>query len=203
LSTQSAAPSFCLRCAETAPPPLKCPCKLPVVSGPDRKKFATAIPAIALIGTPAFAADMPVKAPPPSPAPVYNWTGWYVGVNAGGSFGNVKNDFNVAPGTATSLQGTSLGTATIPGVARADRTYPSGFMGGGQIGYNWQFSPLWVVGLEADFQGADEKEHSGPFTSNFSVPLIISPGVPFGDIATGTTVLNYTTKIEWFWHSAF
>jgi len=41
----------------------------------------------------AFAADMPVKAPPaPPPTPVYNWTGWYVGVNAGASFGTYKTD---------------------------------------------------------------------------------------------------------------
>jgi outer membrane immunogenic protein len=39
------------------------------------KKLAIAIAAIALIGTPAFA-----QAPPPAPASVYNWTGWYVGV---------------------------------------------------------------------------------------------------------------------------
>jgi opacity protein-like surface antigen len=54
------------------------------------KRLATTIAAIALIGTPAFAADLAVKAPPPAPAPVYNWTGWYAGVNAGASFGNVK-----------------------------------------------------------------------------------------------------------------
>jgi hypothetical protein len=39
---------------------------------------------------------MPVKAAPPAPAPAaYNWTGWYIGVNAGASFGNFKTDFNV------------------------------------------------------------------------------------------------------------
>ena len=37
----------------------------------------------ALVGTSAFAADMAVKAPPPAPAPVYRWTGWYVGASAG------------------------------------------------------------------------------------------------------------------------
>jgi opacity protein-like surface antigen len=49
------------------------------------KKLACAIGVAALIGTPAFAADMPVKAPPaPPPAPIYNWNGWYVGGNVGG-----------------------------------------------------------------------------------------------------------------------
>ena len=48
----------------------------------------------------AFAADMPVKAPyAPAPAPVYNWTGWYVGVNAGASMGNANTNFNIAPFT--------------------------------------------------------------------------------------------------------
>ena len=43
--------------------------------------------AVAMTGS-AFAADMAVKARPPAPiAPVYNWTGFYVGLNAGGGFG--------------------------------------------------------------------------------------------------------------------
>jgi outer membrane immunogenic protein len=66
-------------------------------------------------------------------------------------------------------------------------------MGGGQIGYNWQFSPIWVVGVEADFQGADEKEHS-TLPSNFSGHTIGS----LGTSATVSTVLDYQTKIDWF-----
>ena len=69
--------------------------------GGCHEEALTAISVAALIGTPAFAADMAVKAPPPAPAPVYSWTGWYVGVNAGASFGNVKTDFNVDPITVT------------------------------------------------------------------------------------------------------
>jgi outer membrane immunogenic protein len=53
-----------------------------VASGAVMKKLATCVIAIAgLIGTPAFAADMAVKAPPPPPAPVYSWTGFYAGLN--------------------------------------------------------------------------------------------------------------------------
>jgi hypothetical protein len=40
------------------------------------KTLALCTIAIALIGTPAVAADMAVKAPPPAPAPVYSWTGF-------------------------------------------------------------------------------------------------------------------------------
>lgn len=58
------------------------------------KALCGAVAAIALIGTPAFAADTPVKAPPPPPAPVYSWTGWYVGGNIGASYGTFKTDFN-------------------------------------------------------------------------------------------------------------
>jgi outer membrane immunogenic protein len=52
------------------------------------KKLLTAIAALGLIGTPAFAADMAVKAPPPvvAPAPVFSWTGFYIGGNAGGAW---------------------------------------------------------------------------------------------------------------------
>lgn len=85
--------------------------------------------ALAVLGfaTAASAADMPArnytKAPPMVAA--YNWTGFYLGVNAG--YGWVNTGGN-----------------------------PGGFVGGGQIGYNWQAigSPL-VLGLEADLQGAD------------------------------------------------
>jgi len=149
------------------------------------KKFAIVIAAIALIGTPAFAADMGVP-PAPPPAPVYNWTGWYVGVNAGASFGSVKTDFNAADSTVTTTVNGFL-TFHAPGFSGSNREYPDGFMGGGQIGYNWQYSPLIVVGLEADFQGALEKD-SNTLSSNFTVPALV----------TGTAVTNYSTKIEWF-----
>src|SRR5690242_5610740 len=112
-------------------------------------KIACSVAAITtLFATHAVAADMAVKSAPAAPSPaLYNWTGWYVGVNAGASFGDVKTDF--APITlATTGPTTSFST---PGVV-SNREYPDGFMGGGQIGYNWQISPLWVLGLEADFQ---------------------------------------------------
>jgi outer membrane immunogenic protein len=114
----------------------------------------------------AFAADIAVKAPLPAPAPVYSWTGWYVGGNVGASFGHATTDFNGAP-IAFAAPGL-LDTFAGAGFGLSDTQYPSGFIGGGQIGYNWQYSPLIVVGLEADFQGALERDSpnlSNPFSS--------------------------------------
>jgi outer membrane immunogenic protein len=159
------------------------------------KKLATATAAIALIGTPALAADMAVKAPAPAPAPVYNWSGWYAGLNAGASFGNVKTDFNVSP-VAASPFFTGKNIAS-PNFGFSDRTYPSGFMGGGQIGYNWQYSPLIVVGLEADIQGALERDNannlSNAFTATTTNNGILSPVT-----VTGASVTSYSTQIDWF-----
>jgi outer membrane immunogenic protein len=131
------------------------------------KNLATVIAIAGLIGTPAFAADIGVP-PAPPPAPVYNWTGWYVGVNAGASFGNVKTDFNVGPYTvAQSLPVVLVPVfATFPGVAFSDTSQPSGFMGGGQIGYNWQWSPLIVLGFEADRQYSDNNSAYGLHDKN-------------------------------------
>jgi outer membrane immunogenic protein len=162
-----------------------------IFSGAVVKKLATVVALAGLIGAPAFAADMPVKAAPVAPAPAYSWTGWYVGGNVGASFGHVKTDFNVAPVTLGISNGPS--SFTSPGFAGSNVQIPSGFIGGGQIGYNWQLSPIWVVGLEADFQGALEKDSNGVFLGNFS-GLTAPENFP----VTGSALANYQTKIDWF-----
>ena len=95
----------------------------------------------ALIGTPALAADMPLKAPPP-PAPIYSWTGWYVGLNAGGAWTKTDVTANADP-TGWLFETPFInasGSRTING---------SSFIGGVQAGYNWQ-NGNYVVGFEAD-----------------------------------------------------
>src|SRR5262249_39571818 len=125
--------------------------------------------------------------------------GWYVGVNAGASMGNVKTDFNGAPifwtQFATPIQIT-------PGFGFSDTSAPSGFIGGGQIGYNWQYSPLIVVGLEADFQGALERDTTNGFSSQFN--FLNSGGTGACGVPTTkttspcTAATSYTTQIDWF-----
>jgi outer membrane immunogenic protein len=79
----------------------------------------------------AQAADMQLKAP--VMAPVASWTGWYIGAHAGVNW----------------QQASSLNTYTQT-AGNVDHTDGSGFIGGGQIGYNWQHGNS-VFGLEGDF----------------------------------------------------
>jgi outer membrane immunogenic protein len=128
---------------------------------------------IASIGTSAFAADMAVKAPPP-PAPVWSWTGFYLGVHAGGGWskGDLRADylpfpaFNVFPTLASS---------------RA-----SGALGGFQGGYNWQFANTWVAGLEGDYSWTK-------MNSTLTViPNQIAPPVPIPVQPT-----TWTRNLDW------
>ena len=125
------------------------------------KKFANAT-ALALTlaaasAVSAFAADLPSrKAAPVYAPPPPMWTGFYAGLNAGYSFGTNRNSYsqNWAGNWVT-----PAGVAVLPGVAAismdsyASNTQ-SGFIGGGQIGYNYQYGSNVVLGIEADIQGA-------------------------------------------------
>ena len=99
------------------------------------KRLATVTIVAALIGTPAFAADMAVKAPPPPPAPVYNWTGFYLGGTLGYSVGH-------DPATDIFSGSPTIDTATVA---------PAGPVGGFEAGYNWQIDH-WLIGIEGDWQ---------------------------------------------------
>lgn len=117
----------------------------------------------------AAAADMPapVLKAAPSIAPV-NWTGFYGGLNAGWVGSTGRNISNNGSDTAGGGLGTGLAAGAIPG--SLDLGY-NGFIGGGQLGYNWQVNN-WVFGLEADIDGASAKADStiGPITVGGFVP---------------------------------
>lgn len=113
----------------------------------------------------ASAADLAVKAPPaPPPAPVWSWTGGYIGLNAGGGW--TDNHVDVGFNNPTFF-GPAFAAGATP---NSYSTNPSGFIGGGQIGYNWQVSSF-VWGLEADIQGADI---TGSQSINTNVPNFVA-----------------------------
>jgi outer membrane immunogenic protein len=162
-------------------------------SGAVMKKLATClIGVVGLIGTHAFAADMAVKAPPPppAPAPVYSWTGWYVGLNAGGGWGGDGIDNSLTPGACNrSAAECAAVFASLNAVLGGSfDIHPSGFIGGGQIGYNYQ-NGVFVWGIETDFQGADVKGSASTAVS------VVPPGFPTV-LVTGTG--TGSEKLDWF-----
>jgi outer membrane immunogenic protein len=156
------------------------------------KQLLTAIAAIALIGTPAFAADMAVEAPPPAPvpAPVYSWTGWYVGGNVGGIWGGDSINVNATNLEVCSVAcgGLATAVASAQGTTGVFSGHNNGFIGGGQLGYNWQFAN-WVAGFEADVQGVGAKDNGGASTA--TVGLVGFPG------SFVTTNVSVTKEIDY------
>lgn len=134
--------------------------------------------AIAAAAGSAFAADLPARggvvAPPPIiTAPLFTWSGFYVGLNAGYHF-----------------QDNSASTVGTPGFVALGALVPrslgvgkDGFIGGGQIGYNQQFGAL-VAGVEADIQWVDNERRGTAFTS----------AVPVGGLGFLTTSATSRTE---------
>jgi outer membrane immunogenic protein len=131
-----------------------------------KKLFLAGAALIALIGAQAGAADLsrkPVyKAPPPVAAPVpFSWTGFYVGGNAGGSWGRANDE--MALGGAWLTDGSGDNAFIQP--AGNNHLRPSGFTGGLHAGYNFQFGP-WVTGIEAAFNYFGLKDDSSVVVVN-------------------------------------
>lgn len=135
------------------------------VDEPERKmkKFLLGTVALIALGAsvPAIAADMGARTYNKAPAyaaPIYNWTGFYVGAQLGGLWGNT---------TATS--------GPFPGANNQTYDYnTSGFLYGGHVGYNYQATPNFVVGVEGDFEGTS-----------------------VNDTGTGTLGFTHKTDIKW------
>jgi len=98
----------------------------------------------AVFSTQAFAADMPVKAPPSPVTSAYDWSGWYVGGNVGyGVAGDPSSEIFITPG------GTSFSNEPFT-------LSPAGAIGGAQTGVNFQ-TGRWVLGIEGDWQWSGQR----------------------------------------------
>ena len=113
----------------------------------------------------ALGADLPRQARPPAP-PVLGWTGFYAGINAGGSIG-VDSDTEAASSTTAFFGANGLWNS-------ADKHASPGAVLGGQVGYNWQLPSRWLVGAEADWQWTSQRNVSAdcapPATIGFFGP---------------------------------
>jgi len=107
------------------------------------KKFMVGSIAFAAVAAgPAMAADLAVKRPvyrAPPPVAVFTWTGCYIGGHIGGGW------------TRKTVSASEL----APGISFTGST--SGFLGGGQVGCNYQFASNWVIGIEGDGSAAGIK----------------------------------------------
>jgi outer membrane immunogenic protein len=140
------------------------------------KKFLMAGAMLAAAIQSASAADLALKAPPP-PVVVDEWTGPYVGLNLGGSWGRSRTSYN------------DPDPAFVPFTTSQNM---NGVLGGAQIGYNVQFNKIWLAGIEADFQGTGQRG-SATFP-----PITEILGVPGIAVTTVTTTGTLTQKMPWF-----
>ena len=101
-----------------------------------------------------------------SPPPVFSWTGFYIGVNIGGGWGD--RDVNYTPNDMLAYFMFLYGAEPPPASFRS-----SGVIGGIQLGYNWQFNNRWLVGFETDFDLSGMKGSAS--TSGAYVPYFTAP----------------------------
>jgi len=161
---------------------------------------STSIVAImaALICGSAAAADLPArKAPPPVyvPPPPVLWTGFYGGLNLGGgwSANNGNNDLLPYVDPRYPLLSTQVwqGVGNYPNLlflpGNNNNGSNGGVVGGGQVGYNYQFGTSIVIGAEADIQGTSIGNNGG---NNLS----ILPS-PFTPVNTGAILLPLAGNI--------
>ena len=155
------------------------------------KKLGLAAFLLSVSSASGFAADLAPRMYTKSPAVVdsgYEWSGFYIGGNAGYSWGRARTD-----GTLTETQNVSVfrtaghtlfsSANSVVALPLTGRNAMNGFIGGGEAGYNWQRAQ-WLFGVEADFQGSDERA-SGDVCTIAGCPL-------------GSTVFAANYKLDWF-----
>jgi outer membrane immunogenic protein len=152
------------------------------------KKFllgTVGLVALGMAAGTASAADLaarPVYKAPPMVAPVYDWTGFYIGLNGGGGSSHKCWDINNIDGVG-------------PIIPVAEGCHDAtGGLAGGQIGYRWQ-AANWVFGVEAQGDWADL---SGSNTS----ALAILAGIPtFTNQSRIDAIGLFTGQVGYAWNN--
>jgi outer membrane immunogenic protein len=150
------------------------------------KKYLLATVALVALAAPAAAADLaarPYTKAPPMIAALYDWSGFYLGINGG--WGSSHKCWDLAPFTI-------VGGPVIPGGPEGCHDATGGTVGG-QIGYRWQ-SAAWVFGIEAQGNWADFR---GSNVSNF---FVLAPG----DVTNRSKIDSFglfTGQIGYSWNT--
>ena len=165
------------------------------------KSFSSAIAlAMVLCVGSASAADLPsIKGPPVYVPPPPLWTGFYVGLNAGYGWG-ANTNVGVATGQVFDVFAPLDPLAALSAASASGTTnvQDSGFIGGGQIGYNYQWGPSWVIGLETDIQGAAIRGENSFVGNNAWNVFSVAVGIPIfgGPLAAASFNRNALTTTD-------
>ena len=172
--------------------------------------------ALVLSAGSALAADLPSRKAepmlPPPPPPM--WTGFYAGLNAGYGFGvsngvyssasgidQFYNSYTTGPwGWVTSNRWTAGRGGLLAGNSGNGSLSQSGFVGGAQVGYNYQWGQKIVVGVEVDVQGSSIRGN-GSFAGAGSDTFTMGTGAwPANHHTTRTTVGSGSVQagLDWF-----
>ena len=117
--------------------------------------------------------------------PATDWTGFYLGGNVGYNWGTDD----------VSVNGLAIEDFSLPANGSTSLK-PTGFIGGVQAGYNWEFAPHWVVGLETDFQWTGQK-NSATQTATISSASCFGLGSPDCSVTGASGSANVTAKLDW------
>jgi outer membrane immunogenic protein len=146
------------------------------------RKFLLSSAAVAAMTVAAAAADLPNAKGAPvyaSPPPSFSWTGFYVGINGG--YGGSYNMFD----------GYGLFNGN-PFTAAANATTSNGFVGGGTVGFNYEFPDANIVaGLEGDFDGSTIKSQLCASFSDIGTSINGCAGSQLNWLATARARLGY------------
>jgi len=122
------------------------------------------------------------------------WTGFYIGANAGGAWSTSTSTLNVTDGpTLANCHFCNAGASDLGAVqgAGSSNFNPSGFVGGAQIGYNWQVSNI-VFGLEADFESFSQHKSA-------NTEFALTNNSATAGNCVGACVGNFSNSIKTDW----
>jgi outer membrane immunogenic protein len=142
---------------------------------------------VAFFGLTAAASAADYRPAPMMAAPVFTWTGFYIGANAGG----IWSDGNIRP--LCSDDGVPFGnTDCIVPLVPSASPESSSWLAGAQVGYNYQYRN-WVFGAEVDLQATDLSR-----TNNQLNPAVTLTNQPFVGPAFAALTYRGRAEIDWF-----
>jgi outer membrane immunogenic protein len=148
-----------------------------------RKAWLSSAVVVASVTPPlaAFAADLPLNAPAMAPIALYSWNGCYVGGHVGGAFSD---------------------DATTNQLEVSTSRNSSGFVGGGQIGCDYQFVPGWVLGVEARAAWTSLKASNAGSVRNLVTGTILPSQFTVSNdfLASATARVGYSFVDRWLFY---